>query len=646
MKKLIFLVSLIMSLNFAFAQVAQTYDWQPPKFDVSADIINEKGYILKDFRSIYFKKINAPYFRLSEKKKTIHMRIYVNSDDVIENYNKVFVPTREVSNVERLKVRTINKQGKVTDFDPANLKVLDNVEGYGEFTIFAIEGVEKGSIIEYLYEFDMTPTVFGTEFFQYDLPIQYAEIYLFGKGMAFELKGYNGAEVKALKQGKKNNAYGGIMTNIPALKEEDYAANFANNIRVDYLLQGFDWQGLSESLISQTFTKSDDKESVQKILKEVVGIDQIELKADKIDAIEKYVSENYQVIQDYNNDRTDISEIISSKFSSLTGITFLYAALFNEAEINYELVASCDRFSRKFDKDFPTPYNLDYLLFYFSDLKRFLMPYPFDYKNGLVPDFLLTQEGLSIANTYSDSKMGNHPFRFIEINNPPDFKTIVTETIDVHIKKEEAPFISVMIDLQGYRAVEFITVYNQVALDRRKEYTTFFVPQSLANQVYPTKLTLNGTDDFTEDISGTTVTIYAELPADQFIDKAGSDAIVFKLGDLIGQQMELYQEEQRTQNIELNYPVDYDRTITFNYDEGFTIEGQESIIIHTDHLPAELYKLMRFYSSFEDNGQLLKVNIDEYYHFIHMDKSHYSYFRDVINAAANFNKVSLLITYK
>jgi hypothetical protein len=109
------------------------------------------------------------------------MRIYVNSDDVIENYNKVFVPTREVSNVERLKVRTINKQGKVTDFDPKNLKVLDNVEGYGEFTIFAIEGVEKGSIIEYLYEFDMTPTVFGTEFFQYDLPIQYAEIYLIRK---------------------------------------------------------------------------------------------------------------------------------------------------------------------------------------------------------------------------------------------------------------------------------------------------------------------------------------------------------------------------------------------------------------------------------------------------------------------------------
>jgi hypothetical protein len=625
------------------AQEAQTYDWLAPKYDVDEAISKEKGYILKDFRSIYFKKINAPFIRLSEKSKTVHMRIYVNSDDMIESYNKVFVPSRDVSSVERLKVRTINKQGKVTDFDPKNLKVLDNVEGYGEFTIFAIEGVEKGSIIEYLYEFDMQPDIYGSERFQYDIPILYAELYLFGKGMEFDIKGYNGAEVKALKEGRKNNAYGGIMRNVPAFVEEDYAANYANTVRIDYLLKGFDWQGLSASLMSQTYTPANAKAAIQLILKNEVKLDEYETKIEKINAIENYVIENYQIIQDYTQELTDIAEIINTKFSSITGITLLYAALLNEAEINYELVATCDRFSRKFDKDFPSPYNLDYLLFYFADLKRFLLPYPFDYKNGLVPDFLLTQEGLSIASSYNDNK--SHPFRFVEIVNQPDFESKVIETIDVHLKKDEAPFISVMLEYQGYRAVEFITLYNQVPLDRRKEYTTFFVPQSLENQVYPTKLTLNGSETFSEDIMENSVTIYAELPADQFIETAGSNAILFKLGDLIGRQMELYQEQERTQDVELNYPMDYDRTITFNYDEGFTIEGQEEIIIHTDHLPKELYDLMRFYSSYEDDGKLLKINIDEYYQFIHMDKTHYSYYRDVINAAANFNKVSLLITY-
>ena len=109
MKKIFLCLSILACVFVAAAQEAQKYDWSAPKYDVEEAIAQEKGYILKDFRSIYFKKINAPFFRLSEKTKTVHMRIYVNSDDMIESYNKVFVPSRDVSNIERLKVRTINK---------------------------------------------------------------------------------------------------------------------------------------------------------------------------------------------------------------------------------------------------------------------------------------------------------------------------------------------------------------------------------------------------------------------------------------------------------------------------------------------------------------------------------------------------------
>jgi len=120
----------------------------------------------------------------------------------------------------------------------------------------------------------MVPNIFGTEQFQYNIPILYAELYLFGNGMEFEIKGYNGAEVKALKEGRKNSAYGGIMRNIPAFVQEDYAANYANNVRIDYLLKGFDWQGLSASLMAQTYTPIQTKDAIKLILKEEVQIDQ------------------------------------------------------------------------------------------------------------------------------------------------------------------------------------------------------------------------------------------------------------------------------------------------------------------------------------------------------------------------------------
>ena len=644
--RIIAIILFTVTCFIAHTQDAISYDWDKPNFDVSNEDVELNGIILKDFRSIYFKKLNTPYVNISQKRKTVHKRIYVNSDDVISSWNKVYIPTRNVKNVQRLQVRTINSDGNVTEFNQDNLKVIDNVDGMGQYTVFAIEGVEKGAIVEYLYDFDMDLAIYGTEIFQFGLPIKYAELYLYGRGFEFNLKGYNGAEVKTLKDGRIRNAYGGVMRDIPAFKEESYAANQANKMRVDYVATVLDWNSLGQFVSSNTsYTKLSIEKKIEKILNGELKINRIKSKKDKIAAIENYIKDNYLVIYDQKESLSDVYDILESKFSSEEGITYLFSAFFNTANIDFELVASCDRFRRRFDAQFSTPFNLEYFMFYFSDIDHFLAPFPFEYRNGNFPNYLVNQQGFSVAASFVKGRGINSSHRFVEIGGKDDFETTVTEDITVHFDKGDDVFISVSIGLTGYRAIDFISIYNQVPLDRRKDYATFYVPQSLQNQVNPKVIKLNGTENLEQDLTGETVTIYAELPGGQFIEKAGN-SMIFKLGDLIGKQMELYQESARTQPIELDYRVAYDRSITLNYAEGYIIEGQEEILIHTDHLPDEIYKQMRFYSDYEEKDNQLIVSIDEFYDFIQMDKEYYPYFRDVINSAANFNKVSLLISHE
>jgi hypothetical protein len=62
-----------------------------------------------------------------------------------------------------IKARTINAEGKITLLNKDNIKEINNVEEYGDFKIFAIEGVEKNSEIEVLYTVQKEFTMHGSE---------------------------------------------------------------------------------------------------------------------------------------------------------------------------------------------------------------------------------------------------------------------------------------------------------------------------------------------------------------------------------------------------------------------------------------------------------------------------------------------------
>lgn len=614
----------------SFAQNQINYNWQAPQYNVAAVDTALNGIILLDYRAIDFKKIKAPYISISKKKKIIHQQIYLNNDSIIQKYSLLRIPVDTVSDLLRLQIRILSKNEKREML----LEVLrDSLKTIEDEVRISIDGIKRGDILEYLYEIEMAPNAYGSETFQTDLPVKYASLSLTGNGLAFDWKGYNGAVVDNGDEGIKKHEYHCVLRSIPAFTEEYYAANEANKMRIDYAAKGMNWSMMSQVIaLNVIYTKRKVTKKIQQILENDIQLSQYTDKSEKVVAIEKFIKQHYEMVDETADQYTDLSKILASGKANDNGIVYLFAAFLNAAAIPYEVAATTDRFAREFDSDFATPLNLGYFLFYFSDEQKFLTPYPYRYPYGMVPDYLVGQEALSVSGSFSKGKgmISNH--RFIEIENADDLTTEVTEEITVDIPKEGEIFISKMIDLSGYRAIEFKDEYTKA--DNKIDYVIEFL--AIDNVKLSGKVMINGKADLPEQLEGENVIIYVELEPNVFIGISGDGFFVFHIGQLMGTQMQLNDTLERSQDISLNYPIAYHRQITLLHDAGYKILGTEDLKMAVGQ-PENMF----FNTLVQTAPGRVEVDIQEDYRFLTADKAIYPKFKETINAAAAFQHKSI-----
>ena len=106
--------------------------------------------------------------------------------------------------------------------------------------------------------------------------------------------------------------------------------------------------------------------------------------------------------------------------------------------------------------------------------------------------------------------------------------------------------------------------------------------------------------------------------------------------------MEMYQEKERVLPIETPYKRNYHRVITINVPDNFKIKNLDDLNIHNEY--KEDGKVLLYFKSFytyENNK--LTITADEYYDMIEIKPELYNTYRKIINSAADFNKISLII---
>jgi hypothetical protein len=130
----------------------------------------------------------------------------------------------------------------------------------------------------------------------------------------------------------------------------------------------------------------------------------------------------------------------------------------------------------------------------------------------------------------------------------------------------------------------------------------------------------------------------------QLFDKAGTKYLV-KVGELIGRQEEMYETKKRHNKITLQYPHALVREIELTIPEGYKINNLEDLNINETYKEGDVLT-MGFVSRYEVSGNTLKIKIQEDYRNIAYPLDQYEAFKKVINAAADFNKVVLILDKK
>jgi len=649
-KKFLFVFLFLMGLSQIQAQVikAESYKWTttPEKIDVDKQFADASAVVLEDIR-IY----NYYYEKVKEKdnlflEETHHKVIQINDTRAIEAYNRLYIPLSGVIEIVEIQARTIAPGGKITDLDKDKIKELSNKEGEGAYKIFAFEGLEKGSRLEYFYkvkeeaDFTLRNTVQGTD------PVQLHQLEIITpENLKFEYKTYNGkSEVIDTVIDEKRYS---LLTsrNVPGLEEEKYSTYTANLMREEAQLAYNSVTGSSRILSYNTAVQRTypvlfdiDAKAEKKIEKisEQLGLSKMDTK-EKVKHIENYIKTTIQMEKTRTADLEDISKILQNKLADNNGILKLFINFFVANGVSCQVVYTTDRNKVIFDPDFESWNYLAETLFYFPDLGQYIDPTDITYRYPLIPATYTLNSGLFMEEVaVGKFKSATYSIRKIPAQDPSTNGETITA--DCHFTTNmDSIDVKFTRSFLGQMAAPYRLVFNYVQKDEKKKALEETMKFSMSDARVVSAHIEN--TDFLESEKPLVTT--GEVIGSSLIEKTGKD-VIFMIGDLIGPQTELYQEKERKTPIDVFIAHNLNRTIKLQIPAGYKLSGQDAIKmnIHFDFGGKDSYGFISDYT-LADN--VLTISIREYYYAVQLPKSEFENFRKVINASADFNKVNIVL---
>ena len=621
------------------------YDWDAKRkpATLTATEAQQPAVVLRDFR--------AEELALNDKRElrlysVDHRIVRVNSSDGIERFNKIYLPVHENGRIVQLKARTISPRGVIVDVAESNMKELKDEDGSRGYKVFAVEGVEKGSEIEYLFTRERPVSYFGRINLQSEVPVRDLRVELITpEALTFEVHRYPGGLLPDTVLNEKR-IIGLSLHDMPALREEGFANAGAQRQRLEYKLaysasrgrvRAFTWADASRYLYERVYQwNKDEVKAVDKLLK------QTNLPAAQpLPALENYLKTNFQLGASGGPEK--LTDVIAARAASDMGAARLFAALFNRLNINNELVMTTDRTETPFDEEFDTWNYLDNPVFYLPATKQWLAPGRADYRLPLIPSEWTANKGLFVRRV----QLGSTETAVGKIGDIPTLSADQSQN-DLDISVQFAPnldksTVTIRETLGGYAAQPIQPFYALIPEDKRGEVTESIIKSNVPDATFRKIAVTNGETGLNPLEKPFIVDATVESVA--LLDRAGPKYL-FKIGTLLGPQSELYQSEERQYDVENEFNRRYNRTITFEVPAGYQVRNLQDLTVDVQAGPTAAGPEYLFKSSYEQQGQKVTVTIREYYRQIRWPKADFQPFREVVNAAANFNKVVLVLEKK
>lgn len=627
----------------------ENYNWEEnPSYEQPVDSAQEI-VALKDKYVVEFAYMNEGNLTEYYLK---HQVLWLNSDDKIEDYNKIYLPYSSSSELLISKARVITKNGRVIVLDDSKILTAKDDETGKQYKYFAFEGIDKGSFIEYYYVEKKSPNYKGTLFrLQGSYPKKNVEFDLFSpKNLVFEFKSYNGIPSIAKDTLSKNKLHWKLsLDNLKGLVKEKQAPYQASRGAIVYKLDknlknnandissygivaqnvySFYYEvpakktlSLIDTFISDALSKQDEDEETT------------------IRSLDRFIKTNVFLTEGDSGELKDLDHVLDKKVANTTGMIKLYVALFNTLHIKHEMVITSNREQLRFDNEFEANNFLTDFLFYFPKSKTYLSPTETESRYGFPPSNLTDNYGLFIKEvTIGDFKSGLGKIKYIESLEAD--KTLDRMTIDVRFLENDISknLVKLRRSFSGYYAMT-IQPYMHLVKDKDLEEMIEGLAKGMNEDLKVLKKEIiNGNPDA---FGVKPLTFVIDVESGAFTEKAGKKYL-FNMGQLIGKQIQMYQEKERVLPLVDEYKRSYYRTINMKLPKGYKVANLEDINISNTY-EKDGKELLSFKSYYKMEGDVLSITADEHYRINIIDTAIFEAYRKVINSAADFNKITLVL---
>ena len=637
-KFLVLKILLIVSYFNTYSQSYLNIDWDSDK-TISFPSDNDLYGIFNNHYVEYFKSkfTEEVYVYETRHTKTKINRINNPLD------NEIIISKINVSEIVDVRAKIIN-QDTIISYGFEEMKKMINSDDSDEnYNNYKLPNLDEGDIVEIMYTVKKDFNFNGNKIIEESYPILLSKFILIENNFKSNIKIYNSNNSfvsDIIFDGKKSKQI--IFNNLNATANEQYSTPIANKIKISYqcyenrddVSQIEYWGNLVQN-VSELFFPKTVNEKAEEILREIkngyVKIPWNELKI--ANAIDEYIKNNFVISDEDDPKLNDIEYILNNKISNDFSIIQVYSSLFKEADIEYEVAISCNRYFLKFDPELFDPNQLREFLIFLPNQEKYISPNRVEYRVSEAPEDLLGNYGIFIDKDldyyFSEITLFDQDFSQIKKNIEVNISRNLNKT-----KINESRLFS------GYWA---ITNRNYIYLSEN-EKTDFLVDFFTVNGLDNKKVSNYNIKNF--DISHNTYNTPLEITStistsDLIEEKEGLTYL--KIGKVIGLQSNLFDEKERINPIEINFPNSYDYNIKVNIPRGYKIVDFSELNKSKEYISVDGNSTAKFLSKATVNGNVLNINIKEYYKELRYSKKRYQEFREVINAAAKFYESSVLI---
>lgn len=647
MKNILLMTFLLLSISLSAQELfIKEYDWdKEPKYkvqDKTKDLIIYKNKTICEFA--FEENMFTEYF-------LIHKIYWLNSDKQIENFNKMYLPVFKGAKVIENKARVISPEGKIINLNHSKINKAINQETGKDLLYFAFEGITKGSFIESYYLVKKYPTYKGKRiFFQNEGYSKNIEFDLYApKNLIFEFKSFNKAPKVSKDTLLKSKEHWYVKSNkIEPLVKENRAPYHASRAFIVYKadrnlnnnVTGISSYSKVAKNIYKYYYKDYSKRENKLLNKLLISIVDNDF-SDKdiiVKKIDNYVKTKIFSPKVYDKKYQELETVITGNIANTTGVIKLYIALLRLAKIKHEIVLTSERDIIQFDKFFEADnFTTDFLV-YFPKTKKYVSMDDQGSRYGFPPTQLTDNYGLFIKEVkIGDFKSAIGKIKYIKSVNTNQNIDKMDINVSFNLKDITSNEIKIERSLTGYHA---LPIQSFIHLIKNKEELIESFAKQLDKNAKILLKNINNED--IESFGVNPLTFKIKFLTDSFTDKAGKNYL-FKIGKLIGQQMEMYQKRKRKLTHVDDFKRSYYRTINIIIPEGFMISNLKDLNINNSFIDKNGKELFVFKSHYELKDNNLKVIANEHYnkHLIPVDI--FEKYRKVINSAADFNKITLLL---